>query len=71
MDGLTSREAGELVADVRYLKDCCDKMNKVITTLDDKVDTNQSTTSKWLISILTALVLSLITLAFNLYFMRK
>jgi uncharacterized Rmd1/YagE family protein len=54
-NGLTNREAGELLADVKYLKVCCDEVKKDI----DSSKTRSTATLTTVIILLIGVVVNL------------
>jgi hypothetical protein len=48
MEGLTNREAGELITDIKYLKECCAEVKK-------EMDITKTRTSQVFISVILLL----------------
>ena len=63
--GLTSRESGELLTDVRYLKDCCEKVQEDIEHIKEEQSDTKTRTIWLLAGTLSTLVLGIVTFALN------
>ena len=57
--GLSNREIGELLADIKYLKSCCEEVRK-------DIDTGKTRTTQILTSVVVLLIGTVINLAITL-----
>ena len=58
MEGLTNREAGELLTDVKYLKECCTEVQKDIDTMGTRNTAILTSVILLLVGVVTNLILS-------------